>query len=1175
MGALMKTLFHHWLGLGASLVFALALPVGAEPGDLDLTFNGTGKLVFRTPGAAGAIATAIAVQRDGKIVIAGNSIFGDISPPSNSDFVVARFNPNGTPDTRLNGTGIVTTDLKYNDWASAVVIQSDGRIVVGGSSYSQSGDDPAFVLVRYRANGSLDTTFAGTGQVNTPISVGWPFGTHLALQSDGKIVLAGSVEPSGGGRTEIAVLRYHPNGTLDTTFGGTGVVTTSLGSRSADPCGVAVQPDGKIVVGGSSIARYHADGTLDTTFGHSGIVTTVFGESWVYGMALQSDGKVVLTGDAGYIAVTRYFGNGSPDLNFNGTGMVTLPVVGAGRAVAVQHDGRIVLAGTYWESHDNSDFIVARCDSVGSLDLSFHDTGFVHTDFSGPSWNRDEPTAMALQPDGKIVVCGQTILNDGSTSMTLARYIGLPAEGTAQFSAPVYVVSEKARTAVLTVQRINAYQGTLTVNYETSDGSAASGSDYVAAAGTLVFGPGQRKKTIRLALQPDQIADGGETLQVTLKSPAGYILDSTTVALRENALALSSRKLKPGQRLTVLGRFDPAQPLYVRFTDYELNDTRVMASDVTARSARVRVPVFIDPNALEIGPATLFVQAEQGDVVAGPVPNVRVADAPPTGQPPGVFALEFIKATREVCGLAERDWQAIDNQSEGGIDTSELRFTLAGMQTRLQEFEDQLQLVLDGTNSEIELGTAGAETVTLDSSGLAMLDRMLVAAVFEGKFKPSTAGLVRWRALVAQDPSAAAAPPTGTDDFADELNPKLEPKSSGVFALARRMQEIAQTGIGKAAEMAEDYLARPGPPRAEFEQGFSASTWLATVLRPALLGYTAAAEAEPVVRNESHRPITAGDLEAPVAAVHKGLVAGIRADNERLTRLGDLLGAIDRQGTLLWNWVSQSWNELDVTSSVQHALDWNDPTSAISKIPELGQVIYEHRPRPVVAIESSVTVIEPATGRRNASFLVSLSFAFDTNISVFFTVDSGSAVSGQDFAPPSGTTLTIRAGSLGGWINVPVLADRKDDETTEGFGVTLLGAMNATVDPLHAHGSGFILDARRHWTLDATVQVAGTTYPIPAVFDLPRSGGKVSVPLPGVVGKVTITQTTVTVSASGFKFAAGAKVTGGGGGSAPITPFGCNVTASGGITGNVHVLYSDGCEDDFPVTGTFTATANE
>ncbi len=282
-------------------------------GSLDTSFDSDGK-VTTAIGSAGDAAYAVTLQSDGKIVVAGESN----NPSNNVDnlrFALARYNADGTLDTDFGTGGKVTTDLGSTvDRISAIALQPDGKIVVAG----ESGGN--FALARYTADGSLDTSFSSDGKVSTDIGVGHDAAYAMALQPDGKIVAAGLSAQNDSG-----LARYNADGSLDTTFGDGGKVTAAHSGRQDNINDVAVQPDGRIVTAGIinngvvnelGMVRYNANGTLDTTFGTDGIVTTGFslagavrGATAGWGITQQPDGKILVSGSAQFTPTggsTRY-----------------------------------------------------------------------------------------------------------------------------------------------------------------------------------------------------------------------------------------------------------------------------------------------------------------------------------------------------------------------------------------------------------------------------------------------------------------------------------------------------------------------------------------------------------------------------------------------------------------------------------------------------------------------------------------------------------------------------------------------------------------------------------------------------------------------------------------------------------------------------------------------------
>ena len=280
---------------------AFALARYHSNGSLDTSFDGDGKVKTAFDLYSPADPYDVAIQTDGKIVVAGTFMkYQSVGPFFfHNDIIVARYNTNGGLDTSFGNAGWVTTDV-YDifDYGTAVAIQSDGKIVVAG--VAGAFGDQNFGLVRYNADGSLDTPFGVDGKVITDFNNGSDWGYDIAIQSDGKIVVAGFSNHSGN--DDFALARYNSDGNLDVTFGTGGKVTTDFGGQTNRGWAVAIQSDGKIVVAGESdddfaLAVYNTNGSLDTSFGIDGKVTTDFGGDDVGNdVAIQSNGQIIIAG---------------------------------------------------------------------------------------------------------------------------------------------------------------------------------------------------------------------------------------------------------------------------------------------------------------------------------------------------------------------------------------------------------------------------------------------------------------------------------------------------------------------------------------------------------------------------------------------------------------------------------------------------------------------------------------------------------------------------------------------------------------------------------------------------------------------------------------------------------------------------------------------------------------
>lgn len=364
---------------------------------------------------------AVALQTDGKIIAVGNTV------TTQAGIAVIRYKPDGTLDTTFGNGGITVTTLpSAGAGAFAVALQPDGKILVAGRVINASGS--SFLLLRYTTAGELDTTTFNLplGYVITTIQSSIESGAQAVLMNGTNILIAGHSRI--GTKFAIALAQYTSNGVLDTISGfggGTGIVTTLIGSGDADAAALAAQA-GKIIVVGLAgdfatsnwdvaLLRYDAAGALDPTFGSSGtgMVITDIGSNSNYAnaVAIQGDNKIVVAGNAfadsftSDIAVLRYTDAGVLDNSFGGgTGFVTANVGGFdnGFAVAVQADGKLVVAGNA-DAGVADRLVLLRYDGAGSLDPGFGTGGIVSRRASGPS-TLAGARAVVLQPTGGAIV---------------------------------------------------------------------------------------------------------------------------------------------------------------------------------------------------------------------------------------------------------------------------------------------------------------------------------------------------------------------------------------------------------------------------------------------------------------------------------------------------------------------------------------------------------------------------------------------------------------------------------------------------------------------------------------------------------------------------------------------------------------------------------------------------
>ncbi|MQY30469.1 delta-60 repeat domain-containing protein [Nocardia aurantia] len=423
-------------GLGVTAVAALTACTPAHattPGTLDIGFGAHGKVW--SPVGPESRARAVAVQPDGRIVAAG--VTRDTAQGDN--FAIVRYLPDGTEDPAFGDKGVVSADFDgRSDVAAAVLVQPDGRIVAVGTSRGD-GDGDIIAVARYTADGRPDPAFGVAGQVSTDLGSRADHGNAAALQPDGKLIVAGSTHDPDRG-DEFVLLRYLPDGTLDPGFGTAGVVSTDFGGRADTANAVVVQPDGRIVAVGTNqgngtgdniaVARYRPDGTLDTGFGDGGRISTDLTGTDDRGnaVALQPDGRILVAGSTHDLVqgdnflLVRYTADGRLDPTFGKAGAVATDFGGAAdsaNAVGIQAGGKIVVAGTSHGDENTDRIAVARYTRDGTLDPAFGRNGQATTEFGKKA---DQGRAVAVQPDGRIVIAGIThdpILGD---SFALVRY---------------------------------------------------------------------------------------------------------------------------------------------------------------------------------------------------------------------------------------------------------------------------------------------------------------------------------------------------------------------------------------------------------------------------------------------------------------------------------------------------------------------------------------------------------------------------------------------------------------------------------------------------------------------------------------------------------------------------------------------------------------------------------
>ena len=455
-------------------VFICALGTGAlaQPaGSLDPSFGNGGKVV--TSLATGADrATDVVLQSDGKLLVSGFST----SPITGKDFVCLRYNTDGTLDTAFGTGGFTTTDVQLgsDDEAFAIALQTDGKIVLAG--FSDDGSNRNAALVRYNTDGTVDTDFGTNGRVTVDFSSTQQDEAH-ALKIHlltGKIVIGG-FSASSSSLSSPALARLHPDGTLDSTFNATGIaiLPNQFNQYVYAIEDLAVLPNGKITAIGWRdfpglswdsdywVARVNADGTLDNTFSSDGLNTfngSFNGHDRAYAMLLQSDNSIVAAG-GGHITTLAYDAT-LLDISADGTtgsvsGSVYYGTLSDDVAYALAQDvsGKFVMTGSTGSSSSRS-FAVMRLNANGTADNTFHTDGKLTTTFGN---TLNEAFGVAVQTDNKIIAVGYT-----GDDIAIARYL---SDATAQLDA--FSLTSPANNA------LNQNDTTLTLNWTDAFGATS------------------------------------------------------------------------------------------------------------------------------------------------------------------------------------------------------------------------------------------------------------------------------------------------------------------------------------------------------------------------------------------------------------------------------------------------------------------------------------------------------------------------------------------------------------------------------------------------------------------------------------------------------------------------------------------------------------------------------
>ncbi len=469
-----------WLAVGLILSVTMvgAAVVTAAPGDLDPSFDGDGAAV--TDFGAADDGQAVVVQTDGKIVVVGGS---------GGSFAVARYNPDGSLDTGFDGDGRLTTDFGGDDKAGAVALQADGKIVAAGTTSDLLDfSKVSFAVARYNPDGSLDTGFDGDGKLTT--SFGAPARAHgVAVQSEGMIVVVG--DAGSGNAMDLALARYRPDGSLDSGFGVDGKVVTDLGGNDHGNAIALYGPYEQPVVagwttlaGGADLAvvRYGPDGSLDASFDGDGVaVTNLGGAENGNAVLLQPDGRIVVAGSS--------TGAGTSQLalaRYRTDGALDTDLAGVGwRVFGTPREDFGQAVGRH---ADGRLVVGGRIGPANGSDLLVVQLTYDgrNDDAFGTDGvaitdlgGNDFGYGLALQADGKIVLAGETNAR-GTRDFAVARYLTAPADTTTPSSTGTTTVPATATTGATAT-----HTATATGSVPTPVTATATGSTPTPATATV------------------------------------------------------------------------------------------------------------------------------------------------------------------------------------------------------------------------------------------------------------------------------------------------------------------------------------------------------------------------------------------------------------------------------------------------------------------------------------------------------------------------------------------------------------------------------------------------------------------------------------------------------------------------------------------------------------------
>ncbi|MBL0317557.1 MAG: T9SS type A sorting domain-containing protein [Flavobacteriales bacterium] len=441
-----------------SWIIGLTATLGSQAQVLDPTFGNNGLVETYYGLYVESKVNDMLLQPDGKIVVCGTTYV------TTYDFMMIRYLEDGTLDPLFGDNGKAFIDFdNINNYGLGYALQQDGKILIAG--YSETPNYESISIARINVDGTIDESFGTNGIIHQTTGDYECFGFDVVVQPDGKILVAGQGNyiPQG---EDFFMARYNEDGSLDTSFAGDGIVENINDNNSGSQPVMTLQSDGKILISGMGrvgsqqyycTMRFLTNGTLDNTFSEDGVqLTLVPGDyNWPGNIVVQTDQKIVVAGYSGYwqselFSIFRLDANGNPDPDFAVDGIFTHSInqgLDNFQDVLIQPDGKILACGYTIVANAGYDFVAMRLHEDGSIDTDFGENGVLNQAFS---FSESRATAMAIQPDGKLLIAGDApdFLNHHSA---IARYdAGIPAaiETISEISTTIKVFPNPAQSFI-------------------------------------------------------------------------------------------------------------------------------------------------------------------------------------------------------------------------------------------------------------------------------------------------------------------------------------------------------------------------------------------------------------------------------------------------------------------------------------------------------------------------------------------------------------------------------------------------------------------------------------------------------------------------------------------------------------------------------------------------------